>query len=169
MAKTAESVEIILHNIELESSKYSLKLNHNKCIHIQMNAIERIHFMEGNVVPIQTQADYLGGGIKNTGDHKPELQHRITATWATFRELDLLWGKSTASIKWKIRVYDAVIVAKLMYGLASIPLTKADGRNIVAFQMKGLRKILHIKNLYWSRVSKKKLLERANAKLSGEL
>ena len=128
MAKTAEPVEIILHKIELESSKYSLKLTQNKCIHIQMNAIERIHFMEGNVVPIQTQADYLGGRIKNTGDHKPEIQHRITATWATLRKLDLLWGKSTASIKWKIRVYDAVTVAKLMYGLASIPLTKADGK-----------------------------------------
>ena len=46
MAKAAESVEIILHRIELESSKYSLKLNQNKCIHIQMNAIERIHFLK---------------------------------------------------------------------------------------------------------------------------
>ena len=99
VTKTAESVEIILHKIELESSKYPLKPNQNKCTHIQMNAIERIHFMEGNVVPIQTQADYLGGRIKNTGDHKPEIQHRITATWATRRKLDLLWGKSTASIK----------------------------------------------------------------------
>ena len=121
---------IILHKLELESSKYSLKRNQNRCIHIQMNAIERVHFMEGNVVPIQTQADYQGGRIKNTGDHKPELQHRITATWATLRRLDLRWGKSTASITWKIEAYDAVIVAKLMYGLASIPLTNADGRKL---------------------------------------
>ena len=66
MARTAESVEIVLHRIELESSRYSLKLNQNKFIHIQMNAIERIHLQEGNAVPIQTQADYLGGRIKNT-------------------------------------------------------------------------------------------------------
>ena len=76
----------------------------------------------------QTQADYLGGRTKNTGDHKPEIQHRITATWATFRKLDLLWCKSAASVKWKIEVYDAVIVANLTYGLASIPLIKADGK-----------------------------------------
>ena len=50
-----------------------------------MNAVERIHLMEGTVVPILTQANYLGGRIKNTSDHKPELQHRITATWATLR------------------------------------------------------------------------------------
>ena len=169
MAKTAESVETILHRIELESSKYSSKLNQNKYIHIQMSAVERIHSLEGNVVPIQTQADYLGGRIKKTGDHKPELQHRITATWATLRKFDLLWGKSTASITWKIEVYDAVTVAKLMYGLASIPLTKADGGKINAFQMKGLRKILNTKSPYRSRVSNKKLLERVNVRPSGEL
>ena len=99
MAKTARSLEIILHKIELESSKYSLEIKQNKCIHIQMNAIERIHFMEGNVVPIQTQADHLGGNFKNIGDHKPKIQHRITAPWATLRKFDLLRGKSTASTK----------------------------------------------------------------------
>ena len=61
MAQKAEAVEIILHRIEAESHKYALKLNQGKCIHIQMNAIHRIHFKQGNTVPIQTQADYLGG------------------------------------------------------------------------------------------------------------
>ena len=92
MAKTAEAVEIVLHRIEIESRKYALKLNQGKCIYIQMNAIHRIPFRQGNAVPIQTQADYLGGEIENTGDHKPELQHRIAATWKTARRLDLLWG-----------------------------------------------------------------------------
>ena len=146
-----------------------MKLNQNKCIHIHVHAIERIYLLEGNAVPIQTQADYLGGKIKHTGDHKPELQHRITATWATLRKFGLLWGKSTASTKWKIKVYDAVIVVKLMYGLASIPLTKADGRKLDAFQMNGSRKILNIKSPSWSRVSNKKLLERVNVRLRGEL
>ena len=99
MAKTAEAVEIILHRIETESHKYALKLKQGKCIHIQMNAVHRIHFRQWNAVPIRTQADYLGGKIKNTGDHKPELQHRIAATWKTVRRLDILWGKARASIK----------------------------------------------------------------------
>ena len=142
MAKIAEAVEVILHRTEEESHKYTLKPNQNKCIHIQMNAIHRVHFKQGNAVPIQIQADYLGGKIKrkNTGDHKPELQNRITATWATVRRLDLLWGKPRASIKWKRRAYDAVIVAKLTYGLTSIPLSKAGANKLDAFQMRGLRK-----------------------------
>ena len=168
MAKTAGAVEMMLQKIEVESNKYSLRLNKTKCVHIQMKAIDRVHFNDGEAVPIHTQTDYLGGKIKNTADHKPEIQNRITATWATLRKLDLLWGNSNASIKWKIRVYDAVIVAKVLYGLESIPLTKADGRKLDAFQMKGLRKILKIKNPYWSRVSNEKLLEMTNDKLKLE-
>ena len=168
MAETAEAVEIILHRIETESHKYVLKLNQGKCIHVQVNAIHRIHFRQGNTAPIQTQADYLGGKIKNTGDRKPELQHRIAATWKTARRLDLLWGRSRASIKWGIRVYDAVIVARLMYGLTSIPLSKADANKIDAFQTKGFRKILKVKHPCWSRISDKKLLEMANDKLGNE-
>ena len=99
MAQKAEAVEIVLHRTEAESHKYALKLNQGKCIHIQMNAIYRIHFRQGNTVPIQTQADYLGEKIQNTGDHKPELQHRVSATWKTVRRLDPLWGKPRASIK----------------------------------------------------------------------
>ena len=133
-----------------------------------MAAIHRLHFRRRNAVPIQTQADYLGGKIKNTGDHKPEPQHRITATWATVGRLDMLWRKFRASIKWKLRVYDAVIAARLMYGLTPKPLSKADANKLDAFQVRGLREILKIKHPYWPRISNKKLLEIANDKLRNE-
>ena len=97
MAKTAEAVETVLHRIEAESHKCAFKLILTKCAHIQMSAIQRIHFKEGDAVPIQPHADYLGGKNNDHSDHKPELQHRISATWATLRKLDLLWGRSTAS------------------------------------------------------------------------
>ena len=61
-----------------------------------------------------------------------------------------------------------MIVAKLMYGLTSIPPSKADANKIDAFQMRGLRKILKVKHPYWSMISNKKLLEIANDKLGNE-
>ena len=81
------------HTIELESSKYSLKLNQNKCIHIHTNATERIHCIEGNVVPIQTQADYLGGRktqeITNQSyntESQPHGRHSENLTYYGVRE-----------------------------------------------------------------------------------
>ena len=71
-------------------------------------------------------------------------------------------GKSRANVKWKLRVYDATIVAKLMYGLSPIPLSKADANELDAFQMRGLKEVLIIKHPYWSRVSNKKSFETAN-------
>ena len=53
-----------------------------------------------------------------------------------------------------------MIVAKLMYGLTSIPFSKADANKIDAFQMRGLRKILRVKHSYWSRIYNKKLLKK---------
>ena len=61
-----------------------------------------------------------------------------------------------------------MIVAKLMYGLTSIPFSKADANKVDALQMRGLRKILKVKHPYWSRISNKKLLEMANDKLGNE-
>ena len=55
-----------------------------------------------------------------------------------------------------------------MYGLTSIPLSRADANKLDAFHMRGLRKILKIEHQYWSRVSNKKLLEITNEKLGNE-
>ena len=132
MAKTAESVEITQNRIRI---KQILSETKPEQMYPHSNERSRTNTRYGRKCGPHTNTSGLPRRKnQNTGDHKPELQHRITATWATFRKLGLLWGKSTASIKWRIRVYDAVTVAKLMYGLASIPLTKADGRKIDAFE-----------------------------------
>ena len=61
-----------------------------------------------------------------------------------------------------------MIVAKLMCGLTSVPLSKADANKLDAFQMRGLRKRFEIKHPYWPRTSNKKLLEIANDKFKNE-
>ena len=55
-----------------------------------------------------------------------------------------------------------------MYGLSSIPLSRADANKIDAFQKRGLRKTLEIKHPYWSRVFNKRLFEIASDKFKNE-
>ena len=55
-------------------------------------------------------------------------------------------------MKWKIKVFDVVVVSKLFYGLESVPFTEQDCNRLDAFQYRGLRKILHIKHPYWSHI-----------------
>eukprot|EP00972_Heterocapsa_arctica_P014675 2161559-Heterocapsa_arctica.AAC.1 len=80
----------------------------------------------------------------------------------TLKKLNVFWTKSPASVKWKLRVYDAVIVSKLLEGLEALSLTDANIYKLGAFQIRGLRKILGIKHSYWSRVSNKDIMIQAN-------
>jgi hypothetical protein len=127
-----------------------------------MNDIHRVHYQDGSPMPLSDDATYLGGKVYNNGDYKKEIANRIKNTWYTVKQLDLLWRKAPVSLKWKLRVYDAVIVAKVLYGLEAIPFTERDCAKLDAFQYRGLRKILQIKHPYWSRVKNETVLQTAN-------
>ena len=120
MTSTAQATQLILHRIQNESRKYGMKLNHNKCEHIRLNAIHRIHFENGEEVPTTQNALYLGSRVHFNGDQKCEVKARIAAAWLTVMKLDLFWRKAPVTLKWKLRVLDAVIHSKVLYGMESL-------------------------------------------------
>ena len=61
---------------------------------------------------------------------------------ATLKKLDMFWKHSECPRKFKLLVQDAVIRAKLFYGLESAEQTETEQRKLDTFQLKGLRKIL---------------------------
>ena len=76
--------------------------------------------------------------------------------------------KTLVSLKWKLRIFDAVIISKLLYGLEAIPFTEQDCKQLDTFQYRGLRKILGIKHSYWSGVKNKHVLLAANQRAKTE-
>ena len=90
MASTA-AAETILQHIELESGKYNMSLNRTKCIHLRLNDLERITYMNRTEVPMEQEAIYLGGETFSNGSYKKEISHSISNTWHTVQKLDLLW------------------------------------------------------------------------------
>ena len=153
MASTAAAAERILQHIELESGKYNMNLKRSKCIHLRLKYLERITYMNGTEVPMEQEAIYLGGKTFSNGSYKRKVSHRISNTWHTVQKLDPLWKKAPVSMKWKIIVFDAAIVPKLLYGLESVPFTEQDCNRLDAFQYRGFRKTLHIKHPFWSHIT----------------
>eukprot|EP00972_Heterocapsa_arctica_P105538 15548666-Heterocapsa_arctica.AAC.1 len=100
--------------------------------------------------------------LSANGNQHSEIKNRISVTLMTLKQLNVFWTKSPATIKWKLRVFDAVIVSKLLYGLEALSISPSDSDKLNAFQNKGLRKILGIKHSYWSRVSNKDIMIQAN-------
>ena len=127
-----------------------------------MDDVRRIRYANGHLVPTATQATYLGGLITAKGGHKQELHNRLTSTWGVAKKLDLLWRKAPVSLKWKLRIYNAVITSRALYGLETIPQTEADETKIDAFHNRGLRKRFRIKHSFWPRVSNNEIIRLAN-------
>ena len=83
------------------------------------------------------------------------------------RKLDQFWRKANPSERMKINVYDAVIRAKLLYGLESAPMPESVKHKLDVFQLKGLRKILNIKTTFVDRsYPNKAVIQTAQSKMN---
>ena len=69
-----------------------------------------------------------------------EVNKRIAECMATLKKLDPYWLKGDGSVKQKLIVFDAVIRAKLMYGLESAQINDNLKRNSTYFNSRALEK-----------------------------
>ena len=82
---------------------------------------------------------------------KHEILNKLQTVRITWFKLLPYWKASDANVKWKLRIFDAVIRAKLLYGLETVHLTEAMLNKIDAFQIRGLRKILNLPSTFIDR------------------
>ena len=158
-----------LKAIEEEGLKYGMKLNKGKCELITTHSTADVHFPSGQQVSKVKKATYLGCevGIKVHNGH--ELNKRFANTMITMRKLDLFWRHSDCPTATKIHVAEAVLRAKLLYGLESAQLNPAVVRRLESFQLKVLRKILKMNTTYIDRAnSNQQVFTRANEQLKAE-
>ena len=93
-----------------------------------------------------------------------EVSRRLGEAASTFKQLDRLWSRSSLGWKRKYKIYDSVVLSKLLYSLDSLWLLKADRARLDAFHCKSLRRIWGIPSAYISRVSNASVLQKASAK-----
>ena len=119
--------------------------------------------MIGDSIQQKYSIQYLGALISADGSIQSEINRRIGMVSADFKLLDILWTHAKVSQKQKYLIYQACIVSKLLYGLQTAWLTKAQNNKLDGFHAKCVRKIVGIQHNYWSRVSNKDVLSRVNA------
>ena len=147
-----QSINKYLQAIQLESAKYNMQLNFDKCVNITINQHQSsVKFLNGATVPRKNQGKYSGATLTDTVDNRQELSHRIGAVVATARQLNPLWFQARTSKTWKIRVFESTLACKLLYGLESLQLTSNEQKLIDNFQMKMLRNILGVPPTYVNR------------------
>ena len=95
------------------------------------------------------EAKYLGCIITDNGKPQKEFNKRKADAFKTWKRLAEFWKHGKCDLRFKLIVYDAVVRAKLMYGLDSIQLNKdyvnpnLKGK-LDTFHLKGIRQILKL-------------------------
>ena len=93
---------------------------------------------------------YLGTEISSSCNPREEIQRRINITNPALKKLELFWSKASCNPKWKLQVYNAVVISRLLYGLENIDGTEAVNNMLDTFQLKGLRKYWGYKPHTWT-------------------
>ena len=110
-------------------------------------------FLDGTVVPTDTDIIYIGANIYDKADVQREISRRISSCVYTWKKLSAFGKHSTCSAKTKINIYTAVICAKLVYGLHTVRLLDHQLNSLNAFQLRGLRQILKIPTTFGQMVA----------------
>ena len=106
-----------------------------------MNKNNQIKFKDGTRVKNVEKAKYLGARLTRNANVHEEVNNRIVSTLKTMKSLQCFWNKAHCPVKWKLQVYNSVIISKLTYALETVQLTKALEDKLDAFQIKGIRQI----------------------------
>ena len=119
----------MLKQLEIESTRYNMKLNQGKCFFVQMNMCKNnrqpdVKFANGRKMNSAEKVTYLGGTITKTAYPLEEIKNRIGIAVGTCKKLMTFWRESQASMKWKIQVFNAIILSQLTYALDTVYISK---------------------------------------------
>ena len=159
----ARELNMLIKAIETESAKYNLRLNYDKCNYIGMYGKADIKFKDGSKMQEVQEVTYLGGKLTNKASRHVEVLSRINKALQACMKLKFFWRKTKCSIRWKMQIYNAIIIAQLTYGLSTVQLTDSLLNRL---DERGLRYILGIEHSYYSGISNEEVYERVNIALN---
>ena len=103
----------------------------------------------------------MGALLTSRGRIDAELSRRIGIAASDFMKLQKLWEHSGVSRSQKLQCFEAAVVSRLVYGLATSWLVKTQRRRVDGFYAKCLRRILRIPSAFISRVSNQHVFDAA--------
>ena len=156
----------LLKAIEEVGEKSGMKLNQSKCEALRFGARANVHFKNGTPVKDVEQAKYFGCYLNKTNDTTREVRGRVREAMGILQRMHCFWRHSNCTVKFKVTVLQAVLYAKILFGLESAELTGTALRTLDAFQQKCLRKILKMKTTFIDRANtNEEVMKRANEQL----
>ena len=156
-------VKTYMDSIAAIGKEYGLAFNWEKLELLRVRHEGYVSLRSGSNVKEKESMVYLGGLLAADGRMGSELARRLGAAAADFTHLKVLWQHANVSRAFKIQVYEACVVQKLMYCLHTGCFSKAQLRKLDGFHARCLRQILSIPHAKYFRISNAKVLATARA------
>ena len=125
---------------------------------------------DGRIVPVDGRElgngdrfVYLGSTLCEDGDVRREVGARIGKASAAFNGLRSVWSSSDITRKTKLQLFNAIVMAVLMYGCESWKGLRDIELRVRRFESYCLRKIMNIR--WFEHVSEEQVRERSGQKL----
>jgi hypothetical protein len=164
LAIKGPAMEVYLAAVAQAGAEYGLSLHLGKTQLLRVKSNEAVHKNTGEAFVPRDSMVYLGGLLAGDGKPEQELSRRIGLATADFKALTRVWSHSVLSRSRKLHIFHACVVSVLFYGLKTVWLSAVSRRRLDGFYVRCLRKILRIPASYYSRVSNKTVLDRADSK-----
>ena len=151
ISENEQALSRLLAAIEMEGNKYGLQLNKKKCDYLHFGQAGPVVFADGTPVPKKHEVKYLGCNMNDRADPEREISKRKKETMITLNKLHIFFYNSDNTVTRKMQMFNAIIRAKLMYGLETVVMNTRVKHMLDAFQLKCLRKILKVPTTYIDR------------------
>ena len=160
----ADVVHAFMLAIESAGASYGLALHWGKVELLPVRSSCTIRAPNGHEIVKKDSIKYLGALLSSDGRIHSELARRIGAASADFKAIKRVWHHSTLSTHRKMKVFNACILSRAVYGLQTAWMNKAERRRIDGFPTRCLREILRIPHAYYSQISNDAIFQQAGAK-----
>ena len=153
VASTAERAEQLVALTETTAAHSNLALNWEKCLLLKSQYSKNlVRNLTGAAIKEVEHAKYLGVVLSRNGSCRKDVTERLAKARKHFNTLHLFWRHTGLPLHWKLRIYNAVFVPMLVYGMESTALTQADLHRLESFHSKALRKMHRIPATFYTKV-----------------
>ena len=133
-----------MHIITEVGAEYGLVLNWGKVKLLRINHSGSVLSPTGVPIKVVDSLVYLGATLDKEVRHASELSRRLGQARKDFACLSQIWSHAGLGTDRKLLIYNACIVAKLLYGIQTMWLNKSEMKRLDAFHHRCLRKCLGI-------------------------
>ncbi len=147
IAESGKEMQKEMDGLQDATDEWKLRVSVPKTMHMVGGGEKKDAEVRIGEVKVRKVKDfvYLGSMVQEDGSCEKEVMRRIGIAMSAFRALlNVLWRRKEVTVKTKIRIFNAFVMSRLMYGAELWNVSAREEKRLEAFHTWCLRRILRV-------------------------